>query len=415
MLLNEDSLFRSRFFRMAVVVIFALAGSAVAAEEAVSDPDAVSVLGRGVLGRSSLLIRGKVVRSGAMGFGVEVGTLEVLETLRGTAPAGGRIQVLTSEKDYFRRLPGEALFFVKPLRGGERFEPVAVMDLADGTGDVRLAAVRRVLTVEALPVAARAAAMRLVVLESLDAGDVWTRSNGARELAHLTSVAPGCFTPEDRRALARRAAGAEETALRPFLIEAADRLRAAEERGVLAPDTAPRTSALAAALQRQVREDPDPVRRCEAVESLTASGGTAEADLLASVLEKDSAATVRAKVASALSRLPLTESSSRALTAAASQDGDATLRALAIESLGFLKVEAAVPLLERRARSSGDDLSLCLYALARIGSPAAKAALDALHGAANGSGERPRKTRLLIEFLRSKEFTEQETLLRRLR
>lgn len=383
------------------------------------DVRAVSVLGRGVLARTTLLVRGKVQRSGALGFGAEVGTVELLETLRGPAPGGATVQVLTSEKGYFRRYPGEAVFFLKPLSGGTRYEPVAVMDLADGAGEARLAALRRVLEVEALPEGERAGALRKVCLQGLQAEDAWTRRNAARELAHLTLVAPRVFTEPDFRDLARSASREEDPVLRPLLVEAADRLSAASRKGLLAAPGKPPPDASGdarrEALLRVLRAGREASLRRDAARLLSEVDGEDVTGALAAALLKDQDAGVRQEAAIAMAARPATEAATAAFLDCLRLETDGPVLGVAVEALGFLKAEKAVEPLVALARRDSSRRGLCLFALARIATPAARAAMDDMRRAAAGGTEDDERVRSLVRYLLSPEFEEQEKTLRRLR
>ncbi len=404
------------------------ASSAIASDGTDPDPGAVSVLGRGVLGRTDLLVRARVERVSRLAAGTQLGVLAVEETLRGPPPQGA-VQVMTTEDGYFSRYPGEAVFFLRALRASRRYDCLAVMDLADADGAPRLLALRRVLEVEALPAERRAGALREVCFESLGARDAWTRRNAGRETAHLADTRPDAFTPEDLADL-RRVAGREgDSVLRPLLVEAVASLHAASRRGRLgASQGGARTSLRGAPLLRVLRESADPAERRRAAEAVAAEEGAAAGDLLLGALASDPDAGVRGAVAGALVRVGGGPRVSEALLRALREEWDAGVRTAVVEALGELGLADAVVPLSELARRDPSLERVCLFGLARIRTPAA---LDALRGfrapspgpPGEGAGSEAAVLRAeadvaraaLVDFLLSDDFLRQEEILRRVR
>ncbi|MHC4922735.1 MAG: HEAT repeat domain-containing protein [Planctomycetota bacterium] len=278
-----------------------VAGSA-PSSVAAGDNDAVSVLGRGVLRKSKLVVRGTIDKRTELTMGVEMATLAVEEVMYGKVPKGERVQVLSNEAGYFDRVAGEVLFFLVAMENSRRFESGGMVFLSGEDGREKLAAIRRSLAVESLPAEKRARSWRLTCFEGLGAAKRWTRRNAARELAHLCAVRPDAFSSGDASEIKRKAARETDPVLRAFLIEAATDLFEAEEKNRLGPSDmdADRVSLKDAPLLRTLKEDPDPARRAAAARRLGEDGSTGSVKLLADALAADKDVSVRIAVVRAL-------------------------------------------------------------------------------------------------------------------
>ncbi|MCK6481272.1 MAG: HEAT repeat domain-containing protein [Planctomycetes bacterium] len=381
------------------------------------DEDAVTVIGTGTLRKSTLLVRASLERVSTLPYGVEMATLKVAEVLW-PAPRGERIgpvQVLSGEPGYFARVTEDSLFFLRRLEGKARFECEGIVDLSDGDGPARLAAVRRSLEVEALPRELRAAALRRSCFESLGAPDAWTRRNAGRELAHLATTRPGAFSSLDAREIAERAMREGDRALRPLLVEAAEALSDAGTRGALAPAEPGRVSLRGAPALRALREEKDPKKRLEALEDAAAEPGEGATGVLVEVLLGKDGPALRAAAAAALGGRPSSPAAVRGLRDARRGGEDPLVLAAAAEALGMLAAAEAIPDLAALAREPDPVGRASLFALGRIGSPAAEAALREIQRRLDPALEATAERRDLVDFLLSPDFRRQEEALRRMR
>ena len=434
------------------------------------DDGAVTVLGTGVLRKSSSVVRATIERVSTLSLGIEVGTLrprEVLwgeEELRGDGAALHAVRLFSNEQGFLSRVSADAIFFLVPMEGADRYESAAIVDLSGAEGPARLDAVRRSLRIERLPASERAAALRRACFESLGAPDAWTRQNAGREIAHLAVLLPGTFSRADARDLRRLASREAETALRPLLVETAEVLGRAAARGELAPeDVGERVSLRGAPAHRALREGTTAKERLEALEEVRREGGAAAVAAIAECLLKDADPAVRGAAAGALTGVagagstaaprgeggpvplvpggpippelagtnpPAPGASTRAGSAPeaprvavveallASLEGEKVpaVRAACVEGLGNAGAAGAVPLLRRLCEEERGLTREALFALARIGTPAATAALrDFRAGSALSARDDAAPLRTLVDFLLSDDFLKQEEALRRLR
>ena len=195
------------------------------------DDGAVTVIGTGLLRRARVVVRGALEKVASLDMGVEMASVRVSETLWGRPPGREVLRILTSEKGFFAQVSPDAVFFLEPLEGGDRFSCVGIVDGGGAEGEARLAAMRRSLAVERRPREERAAALRAVCFESLGAPDAWTRRNAGREIVHLAGLLPGAFSVDDLRDLRRTGLRERDTVLRPLLVEAVEALARAAEAG----------------------------------------------------------------------------------------------------------------------------------------------------------------------------------------
>jgi len=382
---------------------------------AAPDDGAVTVIGTGVLRRARVVVRGVLEKVASLDLGVEMALVRVKETLWGDPPGRDRIRILSNEAGYFARVSPDAVFFLEPLEGGERFTCRAVVDGAGEEGTARLAAVRRSLGIERRPRGERAAALRAACFESLGAADRWTRQNAGREIAHLAEAVPGCFSDADLRDLRRAALRERDGVLRPLLVEAVEALSKAAEGGRLSPPDPGAVTLRGAPLLRRLREDPDPAVRRRSAEAAGREGEAGEA-ALGEALEKDADASVRTAAAEALASAGSAERSAPALLRRAKEDGAPEVRNAAVEALGILGASGAVDALAALGRKDPVVARSALFALARIRTPEAVDALKGIRAGAADSGEAgAAEARDLVDFLLSEAFLKQEESLRKVR
>ncbi|GEM_PF-3583023 len=192
----------------------ASASKAREAEEPEEKRARVSAWGRDVLDRCERIALGKVRKRIQLPTGLTSVSFEIEEAMFGPGAEGERILVVTPDPRYFRQEERLVLFLVRKERD-RAFHPLDKIDIEASGGEVRLAAVRRFLAIEAMKdPEARLKALKEILFEHLPSPDRWCRENAIREIYILTEREPESFTDKEAErirteALARKRDDAE--------------------------------------------------------------------------------------------------------------------------------------------------------------------------------------------------------------
>jgi len=373
---------------------------------------AVTQIGREILPRTGLVVRGHTVRV-SQARGVELGRFEVEEVLRSVPwdqlpDSMGKpvLTVLCGEPGMIPRPGQEAILLVARRVRSSNHDIVQVVPIGGTGGAERLAAYRTYLEIESLPlederVDALLAYLRVAVKDPRR----WTRNNAALEFGSLARARPddlGADVVDVLRSATRRGnRGVVQLSLQSALARAERNVgrapRVPEPVLVERPDLSPFTVRFDASV--------DAAERRLIVMEAALELESAAVPLLRRALD-DGDARVREAAAAAAGQLRIA-GMGEALVPLLTRGEPLPVRRSAVRALGHLRYAAAVPSLAVLASADsivGED---ACYALARVRNSEAIVAIGKLLSTSDG------ERRELLEFLLSDAFADQERALGR--
>lgn len=375
-----------------------------AAAETSAPPDLPAThMGRKVLPRADVIVRGRVERVSAAAHGSEVGRVEPSEWLRGVPREEGSILVVLSVAAGALPLPGrDALFLLRSMPYSDNLELVEVGTLDDEDGPARLAAMKRFLAIEALAdPAARFAALREYLRGALASEQGWTRRNAAREYAALAAEVPGSLTADDRAPLERALQRTTEKPVKALLESALAECPGTPSRPAR-PAAAPATDdAVAEYLARFDTKGSSAAARRQAVIDGSVALGVRATSLLERALADDDPR-VREAAAAAAGQFRVASLEPR-ISAMLTADDSPGVRRTLVVAAGYLGSRSSVPTLALLAKDGGAFARDAAFALARIRDAAAMGELRRLRNETQDAERRGE-----IDFLLSDRFVEQE-------
>jgi hypothetical protein len=385
-----------------------LGSAALPAAAAVEDP--VSRMGKTLLAKSDLVVRGEVGRSSRLGAGISVLRFAVTDTLHGTAP-GATLTVLTDDPDA-APAPGIACVLFLAHLSGDRYRIVERMDLADRDGPMKEKTLKAYLAIENLSEPGpKRRALHDLLMENLGGGDTFLVYSAARELAHFTEANAEFFTAEDSAAIAAKRQTTRDPLLADLLQTALDRLPPPPAAGESAPPAprplrSPDFERLSAALAAGIEGVED---RRSAIAAVCARHLRHAGPILLAALGDDDPV-IREMAAREAGEAGLAEAVAP-LVAILGRETDKTVIRGAIQGLGLLRAAEAFPALGAFAAEPGLVRAVATAAM-RIGEPETVEFVRALR-ASRGAAE-PELADFL-DFLLSDRFVEQEAVLSRVR
>lgn len=373
----------------------------------------VTHLGRVVLPRVDVIVRGRVEGVTPAAHGAEVGRVVPDDWLRGVPREEGSVLVVLSVAAGALPLPGrDALFLLREIPDSENLELMQVGTLDDADGAARFAAMKRFLEIESIgDPAERVSALRQYLRAALASDQEWTRQNAAREYAALATELPGSLTADDRPPLERALQRSADRTTKSLLETALAGCPGGSGPAAIGPGRPARPAPppagenpLAPFLARFEAKDASAASRRECVLDAAVALHERSAPLLERALS-DEDARVREAAAAAAGQLRVASLEPR-IAAMLSADPSAGVRRTLVVAAGYLSSRASVPTLALLAKEGGPFARDAAFALARIRDDAALAALGRLR-AETEDAER----RSMLDFLLSDRFVEQEKAL----
>ncbi|MCU0724231.1 MAG: HEAT repeat domain-containing protein [Planctomycetes bacterium] len=381
-----------------------------AAVAAGAGDDPVTRMGKTLLPRSDLVVRGAAVRSSRLGAGVTVVRFAVADPLHGR-PAGDTVTILADNPEVCPA-PGLSCVLFLARLSGDRYRIVERMDLAGVDGAAKLKTLRAYLAIEEMtdPVEKRRA-LRALLLENLISGDNFLVYSSARELAHFTEENAGLFTPEDAAILAGKRQTARDPLLTDLLTTSLERLPpppGAEETAPPIPRAlrSPEFERLAAAFEKGIE---DVEERRSALAALCARHLRHAGPILLAALS-DPDPVVREMAAREAGEAGLAEAV-KPLIALLGREKDREVLRGVIQGLGLLRSEEAFASISAFAADAGLVRAVATAAM-RIGTTGA---VDFVRGLRASRGEKEPELADFLDFLLSERFVEQEAVLARVR
>lgn len=420
-IIHSHSVTRPVLWALLVLAAPACAASPAAAPLSATDPaaardvakppeTAATHLGRTVLPRADVIVRGRLAETNAAGRGAEVGRLRPTEWLKPADCAYEGDLVVLSAKTGALPLPGrDALFLLHARRESENFELVDVAPLDDDAGPARVATMKRYLEIEALPGSeARVAALREHLRAAVVSNEEWPRANAAREYAAFAAQFPSALEPADRAAIDQSLRRGGDRATRGFLETALAACPGGGRRPAKPASDGQASARAAPFLARYSVPGATAAMRRQAVVDAAAEIGADAAPLIERALE-DQDAPVRDAAAAAAGQCGVTSLAPRLASLLVTDTSPQVKRSLVL-ACGHLRAGGAVPALAAIARTTGPLTRDAMFALARIRDEPALAELRRLRDEAPEASQRED-----AEFLLSERFVEQERALQKTR
>ncbi len=363
-------------------------------------------MGREVLPRVDVIVRGRVERVSAAAHGAEVGRVEPVDWMRGVPREQGSILVVLSAAEGALPFPGrDALFLLRSIPYSDNLELVEVGTLDDEDGAARLAAMKRFLEIESIAdPAARFAALRAYLRGALVSEEGWTRRNAAREYAALAAEVPGSLTAEDRPPLERALQRTPEKSFRTLLESALAQCPGSKGSPARPAAKPARDDDLAAYLARFDARDVSDAARRQCVIDAAVELGERGTPLFAKALVDDDPR-VREAAAAAAGQLRTLALEPRIATMLTT-DPSAGVRRTLVVAAGHLRSKASVSTLALLAKEGEPFARDAIFALARVRDDAALGELRRLRSEAQDP-----ERRSVLDFLLSDRFVEQEKAL----
>ena len=367
---------------------------------------AVTHLGRTILPRSHLVLRGRVHRIIRPIHGTELAEVDCVEVFRGDLAENQRIRLFCGEEGKLPRAGQEGVFFAELRKGTFHARIVEVSPLEDNDAGTRLRTLRTYLEIEALPTRAeRLVALLAHLRKAVRSRNRWTRHNAIREYAALASREGHVLANDDAKALGNARLRTTDETVAQLLDRAlsAVRLRPASATNRLKPRK-PVVADLTA-LTARYESASEAADRQGAMEQAGRLGALARPLIERGMTDVDIGVRIAAAESAAKTEDP---GLGAAIHARLAIEREITVRGLLVRALGKVKFEDGRATLVALAVANGRLAREALFALARIRSPGA---LEDLQRLARESAEQERKD--LVAFLVSEAFLEQERLLDR--